>query len=257
MKIMLVNDDGIQAEGINTLYDHLKEVSEVFVIAPEEEMSGSGSSISTRKPLEVKEIRSNFVAVNGTPVDCVHLGLHELCPFKPDLLLSGINFGANMAEDLLYSGTVGAAMEGRDLLIPSIAVSAAAFTQPGSFSKKEPNFLAAAQITKDIVMIFNELKVNSQIILNLNVPNLPYEEIRKIELTTLGSWGVRNPPQKKVLPSGQEQFWISSRSNIPKNSTRTDIETLTRGAVSVTPIGPRFLVDDYSEEITRWLSTLV
>ena len=257
MKIMLVNDDGIQAEGINTLYDQLKEVYEVFVIAPEEEMSGSGSSISTRKPLEVKEVRNNFVSVNGTPVDCVHLGLHELCPFKPDLLLSGINFGANMAEDLLYSGTVGAAMEGRDLSIPSIAVSAAAFTQPGSFNKKKPNFSSAAQITKDIVLTFKELKVNSQIILNLNVPNLPYKEIKKIELTTLGSWGVRNPPQKKVLPSGQEQFWISHRNKIPENSIRTDIETLTRGAVSITPIGPRFLVEDYSEELTRWLSTLV
>ena len=251
MKIMLSNDDGIKAEGLNILYESLGEVAEIFVIAPDKEMSGAGSSITTKRPLKPTEIKKNFVAVNGTPVDCVHLGLHQLCPFKPDLLISGINFGANMAEDLLYSGTVGAAMEGRDLSIPSIAVSAAVFTMEtlhgASFEKNKPNFSSAAQITKEIIMIFDELKVNSQVILNLNVPNLPYDEIKKIEVTTLGSWGVRNPPRREVLPSGKEQFWISRINNIPQNHRRTDIEAITRGSVSVTPIGPKFLVDDYLE----------
>ena len=260
MKIMLSNDDGIKAEGLNILYESLGEVAEIFVIAPDKEMSGAGSSITTKRPLKPTEIKKNFVAVNGTPVDCVHLGLHQLCPFKPDLLISGINFGANMAEDLLYSGTVGAAMEGRDLSIPSIAVSAAVFTMEtlhgASFEKNKPNFSSAAQITKEIIMIFDELKVNSQVILNLNVPNLPYDEIKKIEVTTLGSWGVRNPPRREVLPSGKEQFWISRRNNIPQNHRRTDIEAITRGSVSVTPIGPKFLVDDYLEEVTQWLSVL-
>ena len=114
MKIMLSNDDGIEAEGLNTLYERLKDIADIFVIAPQKEMSGSGSSITTKRPLKTEEIRKIFIAVNGTPVDCVHLGLHQLCPFKPDILLSGINFGANMAEDLLYSDTVGAAMEGRE-----------------------------------------------------------------------------------------------------------------------------------------------
>ena len=113
MKIMLCNDDGIHAEGINVLHSLLVKQHEVFVIAPEEEKSGAGSSITTKKPLIPNQIKENFIAINGTPVDCVHLGLHQLCPFKPDVLLSGINFGANMAEDLLYSGTVGAAIEGR------------------------------------------------------------------------------------------------------------------------------------------------
>ena len=260
MKIMLSNDDGIKAEGLNILYENLREVAEIFVIAPDKEMSGAGSSITTKRPLKPTEIKKNFVAVNGTPVDCVHLGLHQLCPFKPDLLISGINFGANMAEDLLYSGTVGAAMEGRDLSIPSIAVSAAVFTMETlhevSFEKNKPNFSSAAQITKEIIMIFDELKVNSQVILNLNVPNLPYDEIKKIEVTTLGSWGVRNPPRREVLPSGKERFWISRRNNIPQNHRRTDIEAITRGSVSITPIGPKFLVDDYLEEVTQWLSVL-
>ena len=140
MKIMLCNDDGIHAEGINVLHEQLIKEHEVFVIAPEKEMSGAGSSITTKRPLFPIKIKENFIAINGTPVDCVHLGLNQLCPFEPDLLLSGINYGANMAEDLLYSGTVGAAMEGREFSIPSIAISAAAFLQPGSEGKSQPNF---------------------------------------------------------------------------------------------------------------------
>ncbi len=252
---MLSNDDGIEAEGINVLYNYLIEKHEVFVIAPEREMSGSGSSITTKRPLFPKEIKENFVAVNGTPVDCVHLGLHELCPFKPDLLLSGINFGANMAEDLLYSGTVGAAMEGRELSVPSMAVSAAAFFQPGSTEKTKPNFFSAGKIACDIVEKFPKLKIDPKITLNLNVPNLPYEEINEIVLTSLGSWGTRNPPQKETLISGKDQFWITHRKKIPNNKENTDIGALTRGAVSLTPIGPRFLVEGYSKELIAWLST--
>ena len=257
MNIMLSNDDGIESEGLNILYESIIDIAEVFVIAPEKEMSGTGSSITTRRPLKTKKIRNNFIAVNGTPVDCVHLGLHKLCPFKPDILLSGINFGANMAEDLLYSGTVGAAMEGRELSIPSIAVSAAAFQQPGSPKKNKPNFSSAAQITKDMIMKFHELKIDPKITLNMNVPNLPYDQIKEIEVTTLGSWGTRNPPHREVLSSGQEQFWITHRSNFPQNPKKSDIETLARGAVSVTPIMPNFLVDDFSEKLSNWLATVM
>ena len=254
MKIMLTNDDGIESEGINTLYKSLEDIAEIFVIAPEKEMSGKSSSITTKRPLKPREIKDNFIAVNGTPVDCVYLGLHQLCPFKPDILLSGINFGANMAEDLLYSGTVGAAMEGRDLSIPSIAVSAAAYKQPGSPRKNKPNFSSAAQVTKDMIRRFHKLKIDPKVTLNLNVPNLPYAEIREIVVTKPGSWGTRNPPLKEVLLSGKEQFWISRRTNIPKNPKESDIEALARGAVSITAIKPSFLVEDYSEKINKWLS---
>ena len=172
MKIMLCNDDGIHAEGINVLHGLLVKKHEVFVIAPEEEKSGAGSSITTKRPLIPNKIKENFIAINGTPVDCVHLGLHQLCPFKPDLLMSGINLGANMAEDLLYSGTVGAAMEGREFSIPSIAISAAAFIQPSSQGKSQPNYLTAARIALEIVEKLPEIRIDSQITLNVNVPNL-------------------------------------------------------------------------------------
>ena len=252
---MLCNDDGIHAEGINVLHSLLVKQHEVFVIAPEEEKSGAGSSITTKKPLIPNQIKENFIAINGTPVDCVHLGLNQLCPFKPDVLLSGINFGANMAEDLLYSGTVGAAMEGREFSIPSIAISAAAFIQPSSQGKSQPNFLTAARIALDIVERLPEITIDSQITLNVNVPNLNYEEINKINLTYPGTWGKRNPPHKETSNSGEDQFWITHRNKIPENEENSDIATLTRGEVSISPIGPRFLVNDYDQSLKEWINS--
>ena len=252
---MLCNDDGIHAEGINVLHSLLVKQHEVFVIAPEEEKSGAGSSITTKRPLIPNKIKENFIAINGTPVDCVHLGLHQLCPFKPDLLLSGINFGANMAEDLLYSGTVGAAMEGREFSIPSIAISAAAFIQPSSQGKSQPNFLTAARIALDIVERLPEIRIDSQITLNVNVPNLNYEEINKINLTYPGTWGKRNPPHKETSNSGEDQFWITHRNKIPENEENSDIATLNRGEVSISPIGPRFLVNDYDQSLKEWINS--
>ena len=252
---MLCNDDGIHAEGINVLHSLLVKQHEVFVIAPEEEKSGAGSSITTKKPLIPNQIKENFIAINGTPVDCVHLGLHQLCPFKPDVLLSGINFGANMAEDLLYSGTVGAAMEGREFSIPSIAISAAAFIQPSSQVKSQPNFLTAARIALDIVERLPEIRIDSQITLNVNVPNLNYEEINKINLTYPGTWGKRNPPNKETSNSGEDQFWITHRNKIPENEENSDIATLTRGEVSISPIGPSFLINDYDQSLKEWINS--
>ena len=252
---MLCNDDGIHAEGINVLHSLLVKQHEVFVIAPEEEKSGAGSSITTKKPLIPNQIKENFIAINGTPVDCVHLGLHQLCPFKPDVLLSGINFGANMAEDLLYSGTVGAAMEGREFSIPSIAISSAAFIQPSSEGKSQPNFLTAARIALDIVERLPEITIDSQITLNVNVPNLNYEEINKINLTYPGTWGKRNPPHKETSNSGKDKFWITHRNKIPENEENSDIATLTRGEVSISPIGPRFLVNDYDQSLKEWINS--
>ena len=252
---MLCNDDGIHAEGINVLHSLLVKQHEVFVIAPEEEKSGAGSSITTKRPLIPNQIKENFIAINGTPVDCVHLGLNQICPFKPDLLLSGINLGANMAEDLLYSGTVGAAMEGREFSIPSIAISAAAFIQPSSQGKSQPNFLTAARIALDIVERLPEIRIDSQITLNVNVPNLNYEEINKINLTYPGTWGKRNPPHKETSNSGEDQFWITHRNKIPENEENSDIATLSRGEVSISPIGPRFLVNDYDQSLTEWINS--
>ena len=137
MKILLSNDDGYDAPGLEALYETLKDVADLFVVAPDTNHSGAGCSITVNQPMKAKFHNNGFVSVTGKPADCVYLGIHELAPWTPDLVISGINLGANMGEDLLYSGTVGAALEGRWLTYPSIAVSAAAFHQPGSESFME------------------------------------------------------------------------------------------------------------------------
>jgi len=253
LKILISNDDGVEAAGLEILFNYIKEIAEVFVIAPSENKSGAGSSISTRRGLLAKKNKKGFFYINGTPVDCVHLGLNGLCPFKPDLVLAGINYGANLAEDLVYSGTVAAAFEGRNLPLPCIAISAAAFNQPGTAnSGKKPNFTSAALVTKNIIQNLVKLNLNSNITLNVNVPNLPYEDIEEISITTLGSWGKRNPPTKDISSKGEEIFWVTHRSKIPNNSRGSDISALTRGAVSITPIYPNFLSLEKTKDLSNW-----
>ena len=156
MKILLSNDDGYDAPGLKVLFEYLRDIAEVFVVAPEVNKSGAGCSITTNKPMYSSVHDNGFVSVNGTPADCVYLGIHELAPWIPDILVSGINLGANMGEDLLYSGTVGAALEAKNLSYPSIAISAAAFHQPGSKDFMEPNYHTAAMSSKTSfrIMIF-------------------------------------------------------------------------------------------------------
>ena len=253
LKILISNDDGVDAPGINCLYDHLKEIAEVFVVAPETNQSGSGSSLTTNRPMKVKDFKENFKSLNGKPVDCVHLGIHEICPWKPDLVIAGINLGANMGEDILYSGTVGAALEASGLSFPSIAISAAAFGQPGSREEMEPNYETAAQLAKQVVHHIKSLAINPCITLNINVPNVPYRGDLKLVHTKIGTWGPRNPPNKIRNSKGNVEYWTSHRDNYPSNDFESDIATLERNEVSITPISPNFLSKDSLDVLGGWL----
>jgi len=240
LKILLSNDDGVDAPGIASLYNNLVDIAELFVVAPAINQSGAGCSITTNRPLKVKKFKENFISVNGKPSDCVHLGVHELSPWKPDLIISGINLGANMAEDLLYSGTVGAALEGMSMDIPSIAVSAAAFEQPGSVNLMEPNYETAARVMRDIVLGLDLSGIGSSSCLNINVPNITYSEgIKKVN-TFPGTWGKRNPPHIKESSKGAIEYWTSHRGNYPINEKNSDIATLERNEISITAIKPNF-----------------
>ena len=253
LKILISNDDGVDAPGLNCLYEHLKEIAEVFVVAPETNQSGAGSSITTNRPMKVKEVKQNFKSLNGRPADCVHLGIHELCPWKPDLVISGINLGANMGEDLLYSGTVGAALEASELLLPSIAISSAAFGQPGSKGEQEPNFETAGLVARHLILHIESLILNPSITLNVNVPNIPFTENLKVIKTKVGTWGSRNPPNKIENSKGQIEYWTSHRDKYPSNDFDSDIATLERNEVSITPISPDFLYGDSSNSLDDWL----
>ena len=253
LKILVSNDDGYDSPGLKILVENLKEVAELFVVAPEINNSGAGCSITTNRPLKVTHHDNGFVSVNGKPADCVHLGIHELTPWKPDFVISGINLGANMGEDLLYSGTVGAALEGRGLKYPSIAVSAAAFNQPGSEKFLEPNNQTAALVIKEIIENYESIELDSSAVLNVNVPNVEYTKSLNKRVTRIGSWGKRNPPRKETKDNGTEEFWTTHRDKFPSNDENTDISCLMGEEVSISPIIPNFSNDVCIKEVKKWI----
>ena len=250
LKILLSNDDGVEAKGLQLLYNELQLFAEVFVVSPEINQSGAGSSITTKRPLKSKKVKDNFLSINGSPADCVFLGLNNLCPFKPDLVVSGVNAGSNMGEDLLYSGTIGAALEGRSTPMPCIAVSAAYKQKDGK--DIEPNFRTAVEVTKKLIQNITSLDINPSITLNVNVPHLEYAELSGIVQSEIGSWGPRNPPHIEIQANGEKKYWISHRSKHPINADNSDIKTLLRGMVSVTPLIPNFLSSN-ANNLSSWL----
>ncbi len=254
LKILISNDDGVKAPGIIELHSELKDIAEVIVVAPKQNQSGAGSSITTNKAINVKQLKNGFFSVNGRPADCVYIGIHALCPWEPDLVVSGINLGANMAEDILYSGTVGAALEGRHLKFPPIAVSSAAFKQPGSEKLDVPNYRVAAKVTREIVLKINKLKLKRGTCLNINVPNITYSEDITKTVTKLGTWGYRSPPDSLALKNGSKNYYTTHRTNYPENEYNSDIATLLRNEVSISPFSDKLLQIDESQKISNWLN---
>jgi|TARA_B100001109_G_scaffold96644_1_gene78745 5'-nucleotidase len=244
LKILLSNDDGFEAPGLKVLYETLRNFAELFVVAPEINNSGAGCSITTNSPMDVTEHSNGFLSVTGKPADCVYLGLHELSPWKPDLVISGINLGANMGEDLLYSGTVGAALEATGLTYPSIAISAAAFHQPGSKKYMEPNYTTSAKVVLDLLQNYKLENIDPSIVLNINTPNVEFSNDLEYKITTIGSWGSRNPPQIIEDNFGKKTYWTSHRDSYPENDEKSDIHALEKNMVSISPINPSFSIQE-------------
>ena len=246
MKILLTNDDGYDAPGLEVLFDTLKDFAELCVVAPEENNSGAGCSITTNKPMYVTEQKNGFFSVSGRPADCVYLGINELAPWKPDIVISGINLGANMGEDLLYSGTVGAALEARGLDYPSIAISAAAFHQPGSENFMEPNYQTSADVILDLLQNYELGSIDPSLVLNINTPNVEFSKDLGYVITSVGTWGARNPPSVERDLKGNQTYWTTHRDIFPENIKNSDIATLQDSKVSISPINPSFTLDEES-----------
>ena len=240
LKILLSNDDGFDAPGLKVLYETLEGFADLFVVAPAINNSGAGCSITTNSPMQVTEHSNGFVSVTGKPADCVYLGIHELSPWQPDLVISGVNLGANMGEDLLYSGTVGAALEAAGLDYPSIAISAAAFHQPGSKDHMEPNYTTAAKVVLDILKNYKLETIDPSLVLNINTPNIEFSADLEYKFTTIGSWGFRNPPHIIEDDEGTKTYWTTHRDLYPDNDEQSDIFTLEKNMVSISPIYPNF-----------------
>jgi 5'-nucleotidase len=227
MRILISNDDGYLAPGINALAEALAPIADIVVVAPDSNRSGASNSLSLDRPLSVQQASNGFYFVNGTPTDCVHVALTGMLDYLPDLVVSGINNGPNMGDDTLYSGTVAAATEGFLFGIPAIA-----------FSQTEygwANLDAAARVAREIVLRrFDELA--SPYLLNVNIPNLPYEQLGAVTATRLGRRHQAEPVIRARDPRGREIFWIGPPGATKDAGEGTDFHATAHGLVSVTPL---------------------
>lgn len=230
MKILISNDDGYQAPGIVALHRALQQVADVEVVAPEHNNSAKSNALTLNAPLYVHEAANGFRYVNGTPADCVHIALTGLLGYRPDLVVSGINNGANMGDDTIYSGTVGAAMEGYLFGIPAIAFS--------QVDKGWGELEAAAQKAADMVRQMLALKLVGQTpwLLNVNIPNLPLQALRGIKLCRLGRRHAAERVITQVSPRGETMYWIGGAGAALDDSEGTDFHATALGHVSVTPL---------------------
>ncbi len=227
MKILISNDDGYLAPGIIALAEALAPIAEILIVAPDSNRSGSSNSLTLDRPLSMQRAANGFYFVNGTPSDCVHMALTGVLTFKPDLVVSGINQGQNMGDDTLYSGTVAAATEGFLFGVPGIA-----FSQVG---KDWIHLDAAARMAREIVERgFDALP--KPYLLNVNIPNLPYEALKSITVTRLGKRHVSEPVIKMLDPHGREIFWIGPPGAAKDAGEGTDFHATAAGHVSITPL---------------------
>ena len=228
MRILLSNDDGYFAPGITALADALSPLGTVTVVAPERDRSGASNSLTLDRPLTVKRAHNGFYYVNGTPTDCVHLAVTGLLDQLPDIVLSGINHGANMGDDTIYSGTVAAATEGFLLGIPSIALSLA--------SDGNGRFDSAAAIARRLVERFRDHPFGQAVLLNVNVPDVPESELQGLEVTRLGKRHKAEPVVKSATPRGDVVYWVGAAGGAQDAGEGTDFHAIARRAVSVTPL---------------------
>jgi 5'-nucleotidase len=228
LRILLSNDDGYFAPGLAILAEHLAGLGELTVMAPERDRSGASNSLTLDRPLSVRRAANGFSYVNGTPTDCVHLAVTGFLEHQPDIVVSGINYGANMGDDTIYSGTVAAATEGFLLGIPSIAISLA--------SHAGQNFATAGRVAARLVERFKRMPFGQPVLLNVNVPDLPESEITGIEVTRLGKRHKAEPVVKSVNPRGQTIYWIGAAGGAQDGGPGTDFHAVANSAVSITPL---------------------
>jgi 5'-nucleotidase len=243
--ILITNDDGVRAEGLRVLGYSLKSLGRIVVVAPEQERSASSHAITLDQPLRIKEYSTDRFSVSGTPTDCVFLAVQGILGRKPDLLVSGINHGPNMGEDVTYSGTVAAAIEGSIMGIPSIAISIASW-EPISFeaAADASSYLAAKMLEQDFKKSSN--------LWNVNIPPTSKEQIKGIKVTKLGSRVYKNVVVKKKDPRGKDYFWIGGGEPGWRGEENTDFAAVTAGYISVTPLC--FDLTDYKSifELEGW-----
>lgn len=228
MRILLSNDDGYFSPGLACLAMHLSAISEVTVVAPERDRSGASNSLTLDRPLNLRRAASGFFYVNGTPTDCVHLAVTGMLESQPDMVISGINAGANMGDDTIYSGTVAAATEGFLLGIPAIAVSLA--------GKELAHYETAARVVVELVQHFQKNMDVHPWLLNVNVPDVSYEELQGRSVTRLGKRHRAEPVIKSLNPRGETVYWVGPAGKAQDAGEGTDFYAIANHYVSITPL---------------------
>lgn len=235
MKILLCNDDGVHAHGLHVLHHYLKKLGKVWVVAPLEEKSTTGHSLTIHKPLRIIEFGENRFGVNGSPADCVYLGIREVLKGKPDIVVSGINRGANLGQDVYYSGTVSAAREACMLGIPAVAVSSAVnFLRPPREDKI--NYATAAQMTCDLIKKGIAKGLPYHTLINLNVPDLPLKKIKGVRVAHQGFRFYSGSVIKRRDHRGKDYFWVGGQYLGFKNDDASDCHVVDEGFLAVTPV---------------------
>jgi 5'-nucleotidase len=245
MRILLSNDDGYFAPGLTCLAEQLSEIAEIIVVAPERDRSGSSNSLTLDRPLSLHKSHNGFYYVNGTPTDCVHLAVTGMLDVMPDMIVSGVNHGANMGDDTIYSGTVAAATEGFLLGIPSLAVSLV--------GASSGNYLTAARVAVEMVMRFRENEIHKPVLLNINVPDIGYHQLKGIEVTRLGRRHKAEPVIKSQSPRGESVYWVGAAGAAQDAGQGTDFYAVQHNRVSVTPLQIDLTRYDQLDFITQWL----
>jgi len=245
MRILLSNDDGYFAPGLNILADHISKVADIVVVAPERNRSGASNSLTLDRPLTVRQASNGFYYVNGTPTDCVHLAVTGLLDQLPDMVISGINDGANMGDDTIYSGTVAAAMEGYLLGVPSFAISMS--------QHNATHFETAAKIVIELIQHYQKNSLPAPLLLNVNVPDVPYEQITGKTVTRLGKRHKAEPVIKSQTPRGETVYWVGAAGDAQDAGEGTDFYAVANKQVSLTPLQIDLTKFTQLDSIKQWL----
>lgn len=245
LRILLSNDDGVNAKGLTYLAKHLLQFGEVVVVAPDRDRSAASNSLTLSAPLRVNQLENGYFSVQGTPTDCVHLAITGFISGEFDMVIAGINAGANLGDDVLYSGTVAAAMEGRFLGLPALAIS---------LDNLHPHYFhTAAVITERVIRHMLAHPLPKETLLNVNVPDLPLADIQGIEVTRLGQRHKAEPTIPAHDPRGHEVFWIGPAGKEQDAGPGTDFHAIRQRKVSVTPINLDLTDYQRLDSLNTWI----
>lgn len=248
IKILLSNDDGVFAEGLSALAEALQDIADLTIVAPDRNRSGASNSLTLNAPLRIKKLESGRVAVEGTPTDCVHLAITGILEELPDMIMTGINAGSNLGDDVWYSGTVAAAMEGRFLGFPAVAVSLV--------GDKFNHYHTAAIVARQIMKRILTHSLPPKTILNVNVPDVHYEDLRGYEVTRLGTRHRAEPTIRQLDPRGAPIYWVGPAGSEEDAGIGTDFYAINHNCVSITPL--KVDITDYEafDNLSKWVQGL-